>query len=136
MPLYTTTRCCYNVDGPLPFATIGHDESSHEIQIQIRGQPCCKAEFQTLLQALRTIRSNIACGEFKLLYVLGQKCVFNASYMRQQESILKGSQGCAIVTSNAVLRTAIKLATISKPNRNRIKTFGSVPTALKWLRAR
>lgn len=134
MPTVRSVRCC----GPgTPFGSVSLFIGAHsaEIHVTVQDEPCCPKEFQSFLSALGDMRSRISSDKpFYILYNL-IRCVFNPSYIVEQEKILSGSTACSIVISrrHLMMRSAVKLITSTRRSPV-IKVHDSLSDGVRWIK--
>lgn len=114
------------------FGTVCLSQEDSEIQITLRGAPCCSKEFDSFLTILSKTRAQLdTLKPFYLLYSL-KKCTLNRSLLTAQENVLNGAAACAIVTSNSIaVRRIINMITATR--KTNIQIFGEVAKGIQWL---
>jgi hypothetical protein len=129
MRVTRSNRCC-DMEGA--FGTVCLSQEDSEIQITLRGAPCCSKEFDSFLAILSKTRTQLDTGKpFYLLYNL-EKCKLNRSLLKAQEDVLEGAAACAIVTSNSIaVRRIINIITAVR--KTKIQIFGDVAKGTRWL---
>jgi hypothetical protein len=129
MKVTRSNRCC-DMEGS--FGTVCLSQEDSEIQITLRGAPCCSKEFNSFLAILSKTRTQLDTSKpFYLLYNL-ETCTLNRSLLKAQEDVLHGAAACAIVTSNSIAVRRI-ISIITAVRKTKIQIFGDVAKGTRWL---
>jgi len=131
--LYRSARCCTEKPG-CAYATLTVSQARSEISVHLQGTPCCTNEFQSLLALLRTIRETLDLTKTLRLHYTLTNVTLDSNRMKAQEQALLGPKiVCAIVCANALIRTAVGVATSMRPG---VKTFKCAHKGRAWLQSK
>ena len=113
-------RCC---GVRMSFATIDSHPASSAMFVTLHGRPCCDRAFLAFLDHLTEAR-NVLDETFYRLYDIGA-VVLPKRYRRAQESRLRGSAACAVVSTSPLVHAVAR--------RYRVRAFYRRPDAISWL---
>lgn len=125
-----STRCCSK---GRPFATISVSKEVDSVHITLYQSPCCKKEFVSFIELLNAVSRSTHNKAYSVVYDI-RHCVFDRKYIKPQESLLKNANPCAIVVSNKIVSSLVKIYIKHViHNMKTIQTFRTVKEATSWI---